>query len=69
MTMSRLTTGQMPYTPAQTEQGQWSAPAPPASTGGWTRLEIGALVVVGLGLLGWYVLGPDLRRYMKIRSM
>jgi hypothetical protein len=27
------------------------------------------LVVVGLGLLAWYYLGPDLQRYMKIRNM
>jgi hypothetical protein len=27
------------------------------------------LVGVGLGLLAWNYLGPDLRRYLKIRSM
>jgi len=34
----------------------------------WSLL-IGGLAVVGLGALAWYYLGPDLRRYMKIRSM
>jgi len=27
------------------------------------------LAVVGLGVLAWSYLGPDLKRYMKIRSM
>jgi hypothetical protein len=27
------------------------------------------LAVVGLGALAWYYLGPDLRRYLKIRNM
>jgi hypothetical protein len=27
------------------------------------------LVAVGLGLWAWYYLGPDLRRYMKIKAM
>jgi hypothetical protein len=27
------------------------------------------LAALGLGALAWYYLGPDLRRYMKIRSM
>jgi hypothetical protein len=30
---------------------------------------IGGLAAVGLGALAWYYLGPDLRRYLKIRSM
>ncbi len=33
------------------------------------RLLIGGLVLLSLGCLGWYYLGPDVRRYMKIRSM
>jgi hypothetical protein len=33
---------------------------------GWL---VTGLVVVGLGALAWYSLGPDLRRYMKIRHM
>ena len=34
-----------------------------------TGLVVGGLLVVGLGALAWYYLGPDLRRYLKIRSM
>jgi hypothetical protein len=30
---------------------------------------IAGVVVVGLGLLAWAYLGPDLRRYLKIHSM
>jgi hypothetical protein len=32
-------------------------------------LVVGGLAVLGLGALAWYYLGPDIRRYMKIRSM
>jgi len=34
----------------------------------WGMLVTGA-VVVGLGVLLWNYLGPDVRRYMKIKSM
>jgi len=34
-----------------------------------TRLLIAAAAVVGVGLLTWNYLGPDLRRYLKIHSM
>jgi hypothetical protein len=30
---------------------------------------IAGLVLVGLGILTWHYMGPDLVRYMKIRSM
>jgi hypothetical protein len=30
---------------------------------------LAGLLAVGVGALAWYYLGPDLRRYMKIRSM
>jgi len=33
---------------------------------GWI---IAGVVVVGLGVLAWTHLGPDLRRYLKIHSM
>ncbi len=33
------------------------------------RLLIGGLILLGLGCLAWYYVGPDMRRYMKIRSM
>jgi hypothetical protein len=32
-------------------------------------LLVTGAVVVGLGLLAWYYVGPDLRRYLKIHSM
>jgi hypothetical protein len=70
--MSRLAAEAQAYrSPASSEpwRGQ------PATTGrarsggispGWL---ITGLAVVGLGALAWYYLGPDLRRYMKIRNM
>jgi hypothetical protein len=36
------------------------------STGG---LGLGLIVAGALGALAWYYLGPDLRRYLKIRNM
>jgi hypothetical protein len=39
------------------------------SRGPSAGLLIAGVVVVGLGILAWSYLGPDLRRYMKIRSM
>lgn len=38
-------------------------PAPP------TGLLLGGLVVLGLGALAMYYLGPDLVRYLKIKRM
>jgi hypothetical protein len=32
-------------------------------------LLVAGAVAIGLGALAWAYLGPDLRRYMKIRSM
>jgi hypothetical protein len=34
-----------------------------------TRWAVAGLVVLGLGALAWYYLGPDVRRYLKIHSM
>jgi hypothetical protein len=44
--------------------------ARPQESGGpsWGLLVTG-LVIAGLGLMAWRYLGPDLRRYLKIRSM
>jgi hypothetical protein len=33
---------------------------------GWL---LAGVALVGLGVLAWYYLEPDLRRYLKIRSM
>ncbi|MGP0069103.1 MAG: DUF6893 family small protein [Isosphaeraceae bacterium] len=53
--------------------GDWtgrSAPERRRDSGGpSTGLLIAGVVVVGLGILTWSYLGPDLRRYMKIHSM
>ncbi len=32
-------------------------------------LMVAGLLAVGIGALAWYYLAPDVRRYMKIRSM
>jgi hypothetical protein len=34
-----------------------------------TGLLIAGAVVIGLGFLAWTYLGPDLKRYLKIRNM
>ena len=36
---------------------------------GSSGLLLAGLAVLTLGALGWYYLGPDLRRYLKIKSM
>jgi hypothetical protein len=59
--------------PAQRQGGEWRGDYQPAlrrESGGppWGLL-VGGLVVVGLGVLAWNYLGPDLKRYMKIRNM
>jgi hypothetical protein len=36
---------------------------------GLSPLLVGGLAVAGLGALAWYYLGPDLRRYLKLRDM
>jgi hypothetical protein len=34
-----------------------------------TKLLIAGAVVIGVGLLTWHYLGPDLKRYLKIHTM
>jgi hypothetical protein len=41
-------------------------PPPRRSNAGFL---IAGLAVIGVGALAWYYLGPDVRRYMKIRNM
>ena len=48
----------------------YSAPARRRDFAGtFLGLPLAGLAAVGLGALAWYYLGPDLRRYMKIRNM
>lgn len=56
---------------AQGEDGGRYYPAERGGGGGGfpTGILLGGLLAVGLGALAWYYLGPDLRRYMKIKSM
>jgi hypothetical protein len=50
--------------------GERYYPAERGGGGGFpTGILLGGLLAVGLGALAWYYLGPDLRRYMKIKSM
>jgi hypothetical protein len=52
------------------EQGQRYILMEERSTSMWrSPWLIGGLAAVGLGLLAWYTFGPDLRRYLKIKSM
>jgi hypothetical protein len=37
--------------------------------GGLSGWMVTGLVLAGVGALAWYYLGPDLRRYLKIRNM
>jgi hypothetical protein len=39
------------------------------SRGGLSGWVVTGLALAGLGALAWYYLGPDLRRYLKIRNM
>jgi hypothetical protein len=61
-------------------QGRWSPPAndqwrgrPPADRSDMLGITPGlataGLAAIGLGVLAWYYLGPDLVRYLKIRNM
>jgi hypothetical protein len=63
----------------KSEHGPWLPSAPEdwrhpfarrhARRGPDTKLLIAGAVVVGVGLLTWHYLGPDLKRYLKIHSM
>jgi hypothetical protein len=59
---------------AQRQGEDWQAvyppPAPQRNVGGppW-RLLLTGLVVVGVGLMCWNYLGPDIKRYIKISNM
>jgi hypothetical protein len=57
---------------SQYPSNEWGGHPPMAE---WVRPRsntgflLTGLVLIGLGALAWQYLGPDLRRYMKIRSM
>jgi hypothetical protein len=53
--------GRGPYDVEGRGRGRRSGPG--------TGLLIAGLAAAGLGLLAWNYLGPDLRRYLKIRNM
>jgi hypothetical protein len=58
--------------PAEEKQS-WTAPfahnGREQSSGLSQALLIGGLLALGLGLLGWYYVGHDVKRYLRIRSM
>lgn len=56
--------GSRPMKPDSRRKSRSSAMSSPSP-----GLLVTGLLVVGLGALAWYTMGPDLRRYMKIRSM
>ena len=70
--MSAAALGPSPQVPRYAlASGQRQTPrvAPRAAGGlspGWALVGLG---VIALGVAGWIYLGPDLRRYLKIRHM
>jgi hypothetical protein len=58
--MTGLTSAQRSYLPRR-----WQAERKGPPVG----VVVAGVVVVGLGVLAWTYLGPDLRRYMKIHNM
>jgi hypothetical protein len=58
-----------PGQPAAEWQRRYPADWRPRSRGSGSGLLLAGLALAGLGALAWYYLGPDLRRYLKIRSM
>ena len=49
------------WLPARARRAEPPGPSP--------GLLLAGLVVVGLGALAWYYIGPDVIRYQKIRNM
>jgi hypothetical protein len=70
--MSRLPAETQAYrAPSPTEpwRGRLATPRQATSRGISTGWLIAGAVVVGLGALAWYYLGPDLKRYLKMERM
>lgn len=69
--MTRLAPEMQPRE-SQYPSNDWRSRPPVAE---WTRprsntaILLTGLALIGIGALAWHYLGPDLRRYMKIRSM
>lgn len=67
--MSRLTTEQW----LSPRRSAWAGHLPSAERGGLDRSQkvwlAAGLVALGVGVLAWTYLGPDLKRYIKIHSM
>lgn len=56
--------------PASNGRGERSALAEWERHGGPpVGLLVAGAIMIGLGVLAWTYLGPDLRRYLKIQSM
>jgi hypothetical protein len=54
----------------QVDEGQGRHYLTAQSSGGVSgKLLLSGLAVVGLGVLAWYYLAPDVRRYLKIHNM
>ena len=64
--MSRLTSDYHALVSrAKGEMGLKKQPRPFASPG----LLIGGLVLIGIGVMAFHVLAPDVQRYLKMRNM
>lgn len=70
--MSRMMSqneGRLAPRPGEEWQGRSTFSELEESVRSSSGLLLAGLVAVGLGALAWYYLGPDLKRYMKIRNM
>jgi hypothetical protein len=69
--MSRLTTQEQgrEYGEDDRRERYYYPPQRSESSGRSSGLLTTLLIAAGLGGLAWYYLGPDLRRYMKLRNM
>jgi hypothetical protein len=68
MIMSRLTSHYPERVYASPEEKQQSGIAERVSVPR-PGLLLAGLAALGVGVWAWYYFGPDLRRYLKIRSM